>query len=66
MAFAIPAKLMLDRAKELNTTTKDDGSVYWHVKINESSTGEYYLQMPKSGNHLALKPYAFQISQAYS
>jgi hypothetical protein len=62
IAFAIPAKLMLDRAKELNTTSKDDGSVYWHVKINESSEGEYYLQMPKSGKHVALKSYAFKIS----
>lgn len=61
VAFAIPVEIIGNRLDELNVTPLADGKSYWHIKIIEQAAGEYALQMPKSGNHLSLKSYAFQI-----
>lgn len=63
IAFAIPVTLLQDRLGELNTTTKDDGSSYWHIKILEQRQNTYALQMPKSGNHLPLNQFAFNVNR---
>ncbi len=61
VAFAIPLDVIKNRLNELNLTPLPDGKSYWHIKIMEPAAGEYLLQMPRSGNHLSLKSYAFQI-----
>ena len=57
MCFVLPLDVVRSRLSELNTTTKSDGGVYWHLKILETSPGEFALQMPRSGNHLPLADY---------
>jgi len=59
-AYAIPVSLIRLRLKELNTTP-NKGKPYWHIKIIEVKAKQYALQMPKSGDHLDLEPYAFQL-----
>ena len=62
VAFAIPAEIFRTHLHELNTTTKEDGGVYWHVKIIEPQPHTYALQMPKTGKHLSLSPFAVPVS----
>lgn len=60
-SFAIPLEVVREHLNELNTTTKDDGTSYWHVKILEPQPGKYLLQMPRSGMHIPLEPYVVHI-----
>jgi len=62
-AFAIPVNAIKQRLDELGTTTKPDGSSYWHIKILEQQARVYKLQMPRSGNHLSLSQFAFVLDQ---
>jgi hypothetical protein len=62
IAFSIPVGMLRQRLDELNTTTKTDGSSYWHIKILEKRLGDYALHMPKSGKHLPLNEFAFSIA----
>ena len=62
IAFAIPVDVIRQHLDELNTTTKEDGNSYWHIKILEPQSKTYTLQMPKSGNHLSLSQYAFDLN----
>ena len=62
IAFAIPVDVIRQHLDELNTTTKEDGNSYWHIKILEPQSKAYTLQMPKSGNHLSLSQYAFDLN----
>jgi hypothetical protein len=59
IAFAIPVHILRQHLDELNTTSKADGSFYYHIKILEQRAKTYALQMPKSGKHLPLTEYAF-------
>lgn len=61
--FVIPLEVLRSRLSELNTTTKPDGGIYWHIKIMEPSTGAYALQMPKSGQHLPLAKYTVSLGE---
>lgn len=61
VAFGIPVDVIKNRLNELNTTTRNDGKLYWHLKIVEQRPSEYQLQMPVSGNHLDLKDYIFNV-----
>lgn len=63
IAFAIPVKKLREHLDELNTTMKPDGNPYWHVKIVEPQPKTYALQMPKSGKHLGLAEYTFNLTQ---
>lgn len=60
VAFAIPVEVIRRRLRELNTTP-NNGKPYYHIKIIESASGKYALQMPKSGKHLNLKKYEFRL-----
>lgn len=62
IAFAIPVDIIRQHLGELNTTTKEDGNSYWHIKILEPQAKVYTLQMPKSGNHLSLLQYVFDLN----
>lgn len=57
IAFAVPSAVMKARISELNTSTRPNGTQYWHVKIIEPSFGKFAMQMPKTGDHLDLMPY---------
>ena len=61
VAFAIPYKVMLARKGELSTSTRPNGQKYFHIKIIETSGGEYFLQMPKSGSHMPLSEFSFKV-----
>jgi hypothetical protein len=63
IAFAMPVNVIRQHLEELNTTTKEDGTSYWHIKILEPQSGVYTLQMPRSGNHFSLSQYAFKVYQ---
>nr|WP_281720342.1 hypothetical protein [Nitrosomonas nitrosa] len=62
IAFSIPLEILKTHLDELNTTTKPDGTMYWHVKIIENKPGIYVLQMPKSGKHISLTDYLLKLS----
>jgi hypothetical protein len=62
IAFAIPVDVIKQHLDELNVTTREDGTSYWHIKILEPQSGVYTLQMPKSGKHLSLSQYAFGLT----
>ncbi len=63
IAFAIPVHKLRERLAELNTTTRPDGTFYWHIKILEPQSHTYSLQMPKSGQPLFLSQYEFGLSE---
>jgi hypothetical protein len=62
-AFAIPLEAIRERLKELNLTPLSDGKSYWHLKIIEQESG-YALHMPKTGNHMSLSSYVFDLDRA--
>lgn len=66
VAFAIPLNILRQHLSELNTTTRADGTSYWHIKILEQQAGVYTLQMPKSGNHIRLSPFSFELGLSTS
>jgi len=59
-AFAIPASVMEDKLKDLNTTDNAKG-MWWHIVIRQMDDGRYVMSCSKTGNHLDLTPYALQI-----
>lgn len=64
IAFAIPVQHVRSRLAELNTTTRPDGTAYWHVKIIQQRGECYALQMPKSGSHVPLDEFVVQLGPA--
>lgn len=62
LAFAVSVEELRSRLDELNRTTYDDGTFYWHLKILEGRDG-YSLQMPKSGKHLALEKHILRFTE---
>lgn len=60
-AFAIPAVDMEPLLDALNTTTREDGQVYWHMNISEQSSDNYYLLLPKKSSALNLNKYRINI-----
>jgi hypothetical protein len=59
-AFVIPANVMQERLEFFNTTTRN-GKTYWHIHIQEPEPDVYRMMVPKSGEHLDLRPYKMQI-----
>jgi hypothetical protein len=43
IAFAIPHRELAPRLGALNTTTKDDGTQYWHIHLINKGDGSYAL-----------------------
>lgn len=60
VAFAIPLSVLREQLGKLSTTTKPDGSHYWHVKVLELGPGHFGLHLPNADGPLRLDP--FQIS----
>lgn len=59
-AFALPVDVLAEHLDEFHTTTKADGSTYYHIKIISSAPDQYALQLPHNGG-LDLSPYKVQL-----
>ncbi len=60
-AFAIPYETLHSQLESLNTTTRDNGQMYWHIKIIEREPSHYTLQLPAIGSQMALDEYAVEL-----
>jgi hypothetical protein len=56
-AFAVPAEKLHLVLSSLNTTEKEDGSLYWHLHLYEDSSGALFLTLPKQKDSLQLSPF---------
>lgn len=63
-AFAIPVGVMRQHLSQLNKTITPDRGHYWHVKLLESSAGQYALQLPNAGSSLPLVRYKLALPAA--
>jgi hypothetical protein len=61
-AFALPVSTLRQHLAELNTTTKPDGTIYWHIKILEPSANQFALQLPKTGKSVSLQPFTLMLA----
>lgn len=59
VAFLIPRDTMYSLLHQLQTTTPEDGTHYWHVDIVEKAPGHYVMLLPLGTNDLPLD--AFQL-----
>jgi hypothetical protein len=57
IAFAVPFAALREHLNELDTSTRPNGTYYWHVRIMEPQPGNHVLQLSKTGKHFALNPY---------
>jgi hypothetical protein len=62
IAFAIPIQVLSEHLEELNTTTRDDGSSYWHISVAHRGS-DFILHLPKARGkkHLSLSAFAFKL-----
>lgn len=61
VAFLLPIEALDPILSGLNTTTKDDGDIYWHLHVVEHATKHYELLMPKKPPGLDLAEYTINI-----
>jgi hypothetical protein len=59
-AFAIPSNVFRPLMENLNLTTNEDGSHYWHVQLTENPTGKVSLIVPKQKKNLELAEYVLR------
>lgn len=63
IAFLLPLEKVKEVLPKLNTTVKEDGSVYWHLKITEPQPGSYHLQIPSGDQDLPLSEYVLSVEK---
>lgn len=63
-AFAIPAATLHAVLDSLNTTEKEDGSLYWHLHLFEDPSGALSLTLPKQKDSLQLTPFRLALSKS--
>jgi hypothetical protein len=62
VAFTLPLAVIRDHLEEFHTTEKKGGSEhYYHIKIVDAGADKYALQLPRSGQTLALDPYVTRL-----
>ena len=61
LGFMMPLEEIKKHLNALNTTVKDDDTMYWHIIIAERSKGRFELVLPKTSNYLDLKPFALRV-----
>lgn len=61
VAFAIPVHVVGEHLEELNATVRADGTSYWHINIVERKRHTYDLHLPKSGKHVELAAFTFDL-----
>ncbi len=59
-SYAIPYQIVSKILPHLNKTEKTDRT-YWHIHLQPSENGKYYLLVPKKGEKLDLEPYKLQL-----
>jgi hypothetical protein len=61
-AFAIPIHVVGEHLENLNTTTRDDGTSYWHISLAQRGS-DFLLHLPKAHGkkHLSLSTFAFKL-----
>ncbi|MEH6433833.1 hypothetical protein [Massilia sp. DD77] len=57
IAFAVPFVALKEHLSDLDTSTRPNGTYYWHIRIMEPQPGTFVLQLSKTGKHLALNRY---------
>jgi hypothetical protein len=61
-AFAIPFPIISSALGGLNTTTREDGELYWHIQVIESKHGEYAMLLPKKSEMMELDSFRVTLS----
>jgi hypothetical protein len=64
IAFVLPVETIRVHLEEFNTSTRPDGTSYWHIKIIEPKPGKYSLQLPKIAGELPLEGFRLSLKQA--
>jgi hypothetical protein len=59
--LALPVSVLREHLEALNTTTKPDGTIYWHVKIVKPGVNQFALQLPRWGKSLPLEPFTLKL-----
>ena len=57
LAFALPLAEIGKILPALNTTTRDNGEMYWHIIIGERLQGRFTLLKPKVSSSIDLMPF---------
>jgi hypothetical protein len=60
-AFAVPLHVIAKALDGLNTTTREDGQLYWHIQVVEPKSDKYAMLLPKKSEALALDAYRLTI-----
>jgi hypothetical protein len=60
-AFAIPSDVFRALMQDLNITSNDDRTHYWHVQLTEAASGSVSLLVPKQTSNLELAQYAVKL-----
>jgi hypothetical protein len=59
--FAIPADVFRPLMDDLNTTSNEDGTNYWHIQLTEAPSGDVSLIVPKRKINLPLSEYTLTL-----
>lgn len=62
VAYAIPREVLEPVLPKLNTTQRDGGKTYWHIKLAEDSQGKRSLLIPNEPHNLPLGDYELQLT----
>jgi hypothetical protein len=65
LAYAIPYEIISGILPYLNTT-ENDHRTYWHIHLQPSGNGDFYLPIPKKGEKFDLKPFKLALIQEIS
>jgi hypothetical protein len=60
-AFAISAEDFRPLMENLNKTTNEDGTFYWHIQLTEAPSGDISLLVPKRTEDLNLSKFALEL-----
>ncbi|MCA9837038.1 MAG: hypothetical protein KC422_08985 [Trueperaceae bacterium] len=60
-AFSIPLDALTPLLEKMNTTEKENGKMYWHIKIAQEENGNYSLLIPNHPDNLSLTPFRFTL-----
>jgi hypothetical protein len=66
LAYAIPYDVVAANLQHANTTTRDDGQTYWHIKLAERGpSGSVVWHFSRDGTSVDLTPFAVAISSIF-
>ena len=65
IAFVMPRQDLVPLLKNMNTTTKVNGSAYQHIKIMRKNDNAYYLNQPSGGADFPLAPFTIDLKKLH-